>query len=403
MNILNYSDSAFPRRISGWFTLLFACLLFAFVMPLAADPAEPTDPAETVEEKDKPAKTKPWYKNLVPIPMIITEPAIGEGLGIGIGYFHPAKTRNVYQPKTIEDANTVRDVSVSKKAPPTVTGAFGAVTNNGTWAGGIGHINSFRNDTIRYLGIAAYANIIAKFYVFDRPFEFNLEGALVIQDLKFRLGQSNWFLGAGLSYLNATNTFKISPPETVGIDKDFLASDFLDVGVKARVMYETRDDSIMPSTGQLFDLSVSRHDDDLGGDYNYTSSKIKLLSFHQLHKRFVLGLRGEYSTVSGAPPFYAVPWVTLRGIPAMRFQGEDVVVAEVEGRFNFSDNWAMIAFWGKGWTDVRVPEAETQEDIKAWGVGGRYKLLKDQNVWVGLDYAIGPEDNVVYVQVGHAW
>lgn len=387
----------FPRRISGWIVLLLSCFFMLFAAPLAADSDEPS------KEEDKAAKARPWYKNFVPIPIIITEPAIGEGLGIGIGYFHPAKTRNVYEPRTIENANTVRDVSVSKKAPPTVTGAFGAVTNNGTWAGGFGHMNSFRNDTIRYMGAAAYANIIAKFYVFDRPFEFNLEGLLIYQDVKFRLRQSNWFLGVGLSYMDATNAFKISPPEIVGADRDLLASDFRDIGLKARAMYETRDDSLMPSTGRLIDLSVTRNDDDLGGDYNYTTSKFKLLSFHQLHQRFVLGLRAEYSTVSGKPPFYAVPWVTLRGIPAMRFQGEDVVVGEVEGRFNFNDNWAMIGFWGKGWTNTRLPEAETQEDITAWGLGGRYKLLKDQNVWVGLDYAFGPEDNVYYVQVGHAW
>ena len=42
----------------------------------------------------------------------------------------------------------------------------------------------------------------------------------------------------------------------------------------------------------------------------------------------------------------------------------------------------------------------------SWGsldYGGRWRALKKQNAWVGLDWAHGPEENVIYVQVGHAW
>ena len=115
----------------------------------------------------------------------------------------------------------------------TVTGVFGGATSNGTWAAGVGHINSFRNDTIRYTGVVAYANVIADFYVLDQPFEFNLEGLIIYNDLKFRVAESNWFLGAALSYMDATTAFKIDlpePPDSSKVDGEFLASDFKDVG-----------------------------------------------------------------------------------------------------------------------------------------------------------------------------
>ena len=85
--------------------------------------------------------------------MIITEPAIGEGLGVALGYFHPTKSPKTYQPKSIESSGVVRDISIARKPPPTITGAFGAGTSNGTYVGGVGHINTFRNDTIRYTGV----------------------------------------------------------------------------------------------------------------------------------------------------------------------------------------------------------------------------------------------------------
>ena len=401
------------NRIGQRPSLWLALAIFLAPLPVFADDstgpetgAEEARQAEEQEDDESAGKVKAWYRNIVPIPIIITEPAIGEGLGIGVGYFHPGKAEDSYAPNTIESADVVRDVSVARKPPPTVTGAFGAVTNNGTWAAGVGHMNSWRNDTIRYLGAAAYANVIADFYVFDQPFEFNLEGIVFYQDLKFRVAESNWFLGAALMVLDGTNEFRLdlddieNPPP---VQDGFLASDFTDVGFTVRTMYETRDDTLMPSSGRLFDLSVTRNDESIGGDYDYTTLKMKFLSFHPLHERFVLGLRAEYSMVGDDPPFYAVPWVVLRGIPALRYQGKQVVVAEVEGRFNFNENWAAIGFFGKGWTDANQAGAQTEQDIKAWGLGARWRALKDQNVWVGIDFARGPEDDVYYIQVGHAW
>ncbi len=388
---------------------LLACCLCSFGLFFAAGPsladdvlpegaeAAAADPEETEDEP------RAWYRNFVPLPVIITEPAVGEGFGLALGYFHPAKPGAGYTPRRIENPSTVRDVSIARKPPPTVTGLFGAATNNGTWLGGIGHMNTFRNDTIRYTGAAAYANVVTDFYVFDVPFEFNLEGVVLYNELKFRLGQGNWFLGAALSYLDARNTFRLDVPAVSAEDEGFLGADFTDVGLKARAMYETRDDSIMPRRGWLVDLSLTRNDQALGGSYDYTTAKVKTLYFHPLYERFVLGLRLEGSWVHGDPPFFAIPWVTLRGIPAMRYQGETVAVAELEGRYYFSENWLFRAFGGKGWASSDIAGIETEQTIRSWGVGGRYRLLKDQNVWVGLDYAVGPEENVYYVQVGQTW
>lgn len=373
----------------------------AFLFSSAVFASEELPAGDQSSDTEEPA---PWYKNVVPVPFIITEPAIGQGLGVGVGYFHPVESADSSGFAPIENPEGVMDATRESKPPPVVTGIFGGGTNNGSWAVGAGHVNTFRDDTIRYLGAVAYASVIADFYVLDRPFEFNLEGYMVYQDVKFRIAGSNWFLGVALSYLDASNEFSVKPPDPQDVEQTgFFASSFQDVGIKGRVMYETRDDTMMPGRGRLFDLSVVRNGEFLGGDYDYTTAKAKFLSFHPLGSRFVLGLRGEYATVSGDPPFYAIPWVSLRGIPAMRFQGRDVAVAEVEGRYSLNENWAMVAFYGRGWTDIYQPELETGERIRAFGLGGRWRALKSQGVWVGLDLARGPEDTVLYVQVGHPW
>ena len=159
----------------------------------------------------------------------------------------------------------------------------------------------------------------------------------------------------------------------------------------------------MPNRGQLIDLAAWRYDETFGGQYNYWNGKIKVLSFHPFAEKFVLGLRLEYSAVDGKLPFFAYPYVSLRGIPALRYQGERVAVAEVEGRYYFSPKWAINAFAGTGSVSSDLPIFDTTQNIYSYGLGGRYKIFDAQNIWVGVDIARGPEDTSYYIQVGQTW
>lgn len=50
-----------------------------------------------------------------------------------------------------------------------------------------------------------------------------------------------------------------------------------------------------------------------------------------------------------------------------------------------------------------VPIIDTDQKIRSYGLGGRYKIFDAQNIWVGIDIARGPEEANWYIQVGHAW
>ena len=365
--------------------------------------AESTETTKTTDDEDsgKKASEKPKDPNrgrFLPIPIFITEPAIGEGLGILLAYFHRKKDA---PEKNVASPSSIADISMEQSAPPTVTGVFAAYTSNETAIAGVGHMNSFKDDHIRFTGVLGVADINSTFYVLDRPFKFNLQGLMIFQETRFRIKDSRWFLGVGLSYLNADNTFKVDLPDETPID--LFRTQFQNAGLAAKLAWDSRDNTSMPNKGQFLDLGLWRYDKNLGGDFDYWNTELKLLSFHQLHEKFVLGLRLEYSTISGQVPFFAVPWVTLRGIPAMRYQGEQVVVAEIEGRYYFRPKWAVLAFAGKGEVSSDFPGIDMLQDIHSWGVGGRYKIFEAQNVWIGLDIARGPEDTNWYIQIGQSW
>ena len=394
-------------------TLIF----FALTVPLAVSGNQDTTEVnlaevevtgETIKDaeqsgepggKAKKEAKDPNRGRFLPIPIFITEPAIGEGLGLALAYFHRAK--DTPEETAIASPGSIGSTTREQAPPPTVTGVFGAYTSSETAAFGAGHMNTFKDDHIRFTAVAGYADVNSTFYILDQPFKFNLEGLLAYQETRFRFGDSRWFWGIGLSYLDATNVFEVDIPDDAPIE--LFGTELRNTGISAKLAWDTLDNTSMPNRGQLFDLSVWRYDESFSGDYNYWDARLKVLSFHQLNDNFVLGLRLEYFTIDGRAPFFAVPWVSLRGIPALRYQGDRVAVAEIEARYNLSPRWAVIGFAGSGAVASDIPALDTEQSIYAYGLGGRYNIFQSQNIWVGIDIAKGPEERAWYIQVGHAW
>jgi len=127
------------------------------------------------KERKKEEKKKAGGAGIIPIPIFITEPAIGYGLGAAVGYFHPRKTETEPQPVSMSPALTTgtppdQATEDGKKRPPTITGVAAAYTVDGTWGIGVGHSASWRDDRIRYKGALAYVNVESTFYFANIPF-----------------------------------------------------------------------------------------------------------------------------------------------------------------------------------------------------------------------------------------
>ena len=190
----------------------------------------------------------------------------------------------------------------------------------------------------------------------------------------------------------------------VGIDQldGLLERNTNDGGLAFQAVWDTRDNTMTPDAGQFFEAVVWRYDDALGGEFNYWKGGLKLLSFHPFAKRFVLGLRLEANAVGGDAPLWAYPWISIRGIPALRYQNEIAGAIETELRWNVFDRWAVLGFVGVGATSGDSRRYEDESGIVAGGIGGRWLFRPEDSLWVGVDIATGPEDTYAYIQVGHA-
>lgn len=314
--------------------------------------------------------------NLLPIAIPITEPAVGIGLVVSGLYFVPKK-----------DTTETEDLAV----------LAAGYTSNKSWLIGGQYQGYWKHDQIRYKGTLGYGVANLEYYAFGgKPVDFQLRFTLLFQQLLFRLGESDFFLGANLKFS------KVSIPIVLG-DFDFDDFEFLNNGIGAVAEFDNLNNYISPSDGKKFHLSYTQFLEAMGTKRNWGKMSFYLWYYRTFFGKWIPGYRFESYLATGKPPFYAKPFIRMRGIPAMRYQGNLTLLAETEQLYQFKPRWGGLLFAGVGGVFDSVNESIQNEFVWAIGFGGRYLALKSMGVKLGLDIARGPEEWAYYATVGKAW
>ena len=362
-----------------------------------------------IDPQDGKFDTSHWLlekKGFLPVPIIVTEPAVGYGAGAALLFFHG---KNEVQHPQAGKPNFQKSSEKGKSSlPPSISGLVGLGTENGTWAAGGFHFGSWKQDRMRYLGGLIYPSVNLTFYGDDnRPIlknglDYNLEGWFLLQELLFRIKSSNFFLGPRLIYYNIDSAFDLKlPVESIDPWQFNLKS----YGIGLKAAYDSRDNIFTPSTGISADITTIFYsvDNEITGSKNYQMTDASSKFYWLLFPDVVLGWRLHGGFSSGDIPFYALPFIDLRGVPAMRYQGENVLVTEIETRWNVNERWSLVFFGGVGRTADSLGNFSDSEDRWAGGTGFRYLIARLLGMYTGIDIARGPEEWAFYLQMGSAW
>jgi hypothetical protein len=327
----------------------------------------------------------------IPVPVIITEPALG-GFGAAIAPVFLSPKKNV--PKNMG------------YVAPDITAAFGMYTANGSWAAGGGRIGSFPKAGIKYRAFAGYADINMSFYrevpgAGEQEFAFNIESVPVFLSISKRISKQQVYLGA--QYFLASN--KLSPrfqkdlPESI----DEKAFDSQIAGLGFFLDWDRRDNFFTPDKGGYTNLSYNMNDAWTGSDYTYQRLGWFLHYFLPVQRQWISGFRLETNVAFGDPPFYALPTISMRGVPAARYQGYTTALLETEQRFDFNRRWSGVAFGGYGKAMQRDQAFGEGQSVYNFGGGFRYLISRVFRVRAGIDVAKGPDSWGWYIVFGHAW
>jgi outer membrane protein assembly factor BamA len=325
----------------------------------------------------------------LPVVMPITEPAVGYGAAGGLAFLN-------------RPLGAVKDGF----GRPNMTVVSGLGTENGTWGAVAGDMRHWFDDRVQTLASFIYASVNLDFHgigdgaLADHPLHYNLEPKGGTVQTKYRLGNSRFW--AGLNYaVAATRVSFKAPAGTPGLP-DFERDSNVG-GFTPTFTFDSRDNIFTPTRGTYLDASFGIFSEALGGDDEFQRARIIGMQFFPLHPKLSLGFRTEGAATFGDTPFYLRPFVSLRGAPVMRYQGEEMAQIETELRWQFWRRFSLVGFLGGGvaWNDLE--RFDNTQTVVTGGTGFRYEIARKYGMHMGLDVAFGPENTAVYIQVGSAW
>jgi len=382
-----------PRAL-GAIAFLLAAPVFA--QTTAAPPAADTEPSKPATPSDKSDGLPDLSSFLdekygfLPIAMPITEPAVGYGAMGGLAFLS----------KSFGDAS-------KGLGRPNITFVGGFGTANGSWGALAADSRYWLDDHLQTLTGFVYASVNLDFHgigadskLENNPLRYNLEpkGGMLIT--KYRLGESMAWAGLGYAFASTQVSFE-APDTTPGIPNYDRVSN---LGMLLpSVLLDTRDNVFTAVRGIYLEGSVNIGGKWLGGDDNFAKAGLTVIQYLPLPHRFYFALNLQANAAFGNTPFYVLPYVGLRGVPIMRYQGEEVVALEGELRWQFWKRFSILGFAGAGNAWNHFEKLDNTQGVVSGGGGFRYELARKYGIHMGLDVGFSRDTTALYIQFGSAW
>jgi len=329
-------------------------------------------------------------RGFLPVPIVVTEPAVGYGGG-AVGMF--------LRPRP--------EAGSEGWARPNISVVGGLATENGTWAAFAGDTSRWLDGRLRTLAGGGTGNINLDFFGFgadradvDRAVRYSLQFSGAVAQVNWQLQpRSPWAVGVRYVYANVDPKLRDEPIFPGLADRARVT-----VSAPTAILeYDTRDNIFTPRRGVYAESAYLLSRETLGATTDFERFDQILMAWKTLPHDVTLGARINYARASGGTPFFLRPFVTLRGVPDVRYQGDETVSLELEGRWQFQGRWSVVAFGGAGRSWSRGQAVSFTQGIGAGGAGFRYELARKFGMHVGVDVAHSPGTTAFYFIVGNAW
>lgn len=346
----------------------------------------------------------------LPIPMIITEPALGYGGGVVGLFMH--ETEEEKQKRKEAAQQSIDGGAQLMPSAVTVVGAAG--TANGSWFAFAAHQHSWLNDSIRYvvaggggrINLDIYNDISLGGSNYNFKYETESKGLIGFQHVKFRIADSPLMIGGkqllSKSSMSLDNDFVDGILDVIGF-KDYISS-----GLGLTIEYDTRNNIFLPTNGFNIAAEYMVYDDKIGSDWNYSNFSFDGEGYVPIAEKWILAFAGNYQYFSTEhfifPPTIR-PYVALRGVPAFRYQGDEVASFQTQLTYMLTHRWLLSGFYGIGFTNTSgsddiFKQEDATDSVNSYGVGFRYQIARRYGLYIGADIALSDEDSAFYINVG---
>lgn len=351
---------------------------------------------ESVPSSDKvDAKEKTWLRgDFVVAPLPISSPALGSGVIPVVGYIFPLRKSDIL-------------------SPPSVIGAAGLITDNGSRAFAVAGQMFAKQDTYRITALFFQGNLNYNLYGIGASagnagikLPLAQDGSAFLGEVLRRL-KWNFFVGPRLLTGHSVVTVRpgasamLSPPADTGLDTSLTSLGF-------SVQRDTRPNRFYPTTGMLFEFTADFFADAFGSKYSFQSYRATFNKYGSLSEKQVLAYNVFFCGTGGQPPFYGnCIYGTrneLRGYEAGRYLDRYMFATQLEYRLVLPKRFGVVGFGGIGGVASGGREFFRGTDFLPSGGGGvRFMLSKKHHVNLRADLAAGKNEHTFSMGVSEAF
>jgi len=326
-------------------------------------------------------------------PLPIVSPAIGSGIVPVVGYIFPFQEED-------------------KVSPPSVVGAAGLITNNGSRAFALGGELFMKEN--RYELKSAYVRGNVNYDLYGVGFVNGNEGLklplvqtgqLFFIELLRNIG---WNIFVGPRFITGNSLITLNPTsgETPPVPPDTgLQTNLRSVGVEA--LRDSRPNRFYPTKGMLFDFTGDFFSQGLGSKYSFQSYKFTFNKYASFGQKQVLAYNLFLCGTGGQPPFYGNCIYgsnnELRGYTAGRYLDRYMFATQLEYRLDLRWRLGLVAFGGFGGVAPGAGQFRTNQFLPGGGTGIRFLLSKRYHVNLRTDFAWGKDNFTWSMGVGEAF
>ena len=131
--------------------------------------------------------------------------------------------------------------------------------------------------------------------------------------------------------------------------------------------FDTRDNLFTPTEGVYAETSYLASREALGASKDFERFEQIVMGWLPLPHRITVGARANYAWSSNGTPFFLRPYIPLRGVPAMRYQGDRMGSVEVEARWPVSGRWSGVVFGGAGTARTERDAFDATQNVGSGG------------------------------------
>lgn len=353
---------------------VLAALVFAPAGAQPVDPSEPTGPVDLDTAETVGLRNGSFV--LAPIPF--ENPSLGSGLALGGAYLFQA-----------DPGSGTSFVGL---------GAF--KTSNDSRGYGFGLGTKLRSDQLNFSIRGADADLNYDLYAAGTPVPITQSVSAV--EAEFGYGfRDNLTAGVGLSYANTVLSPRLGVlPPNLALDADLeLAKG------KLFLTWDSRDDSMYPTTGALVSGEVTYGTFLNASDRDYWKAVVRAAGYRKLLGDGVLAGRVTACSASSDAPFFDACALgatdSFRGYSSTEFIDDALLSFQAEYRGQLYKRLGYVVFAGAGAVGPDLGAAAGGSYRTAAGIGIRYRLSKTFPLDYAIDLAANERgESLLYVSVG---